>query len=186
MHVCACWLLFHVYTCTSVALILLITGPALPVTPELLSSISMSTSVTIRWEVPRVAYTPETFIITYGRNDDIQTTYSVNGGMSEGLDDESFLTSINVSYQQIITNLSTVTSYWYRINSTNSFGNTVTKVDIFNTTEAGECSQDYSCINIIYCCFMHTSSYSTNKCSTDYPNCNDSNTAVEYPKHDKW
>ncbi len=128
----------HVHVSTIVALILLITGPALPVTPKLLPSISMSTSVTIRWEVPQVAYTPETFIITYGINGDTQTTYSVNGGMSEGLDDESFLTSINASYQQIITDLSTATSYWYQINSTNSFGNTVTVVDIFTTNEAGE------------------------------------------------
>ena len=143
------FMLIHVHMSTIVALVLL-TGPTLPVTPDLLSPTLMSTSVTIRWKVLQVAYTPETFNITYGKNDNTQT-YSVNGGMSEGQNNESFLTIINVSYQQEITGLSTATSYWYQIISTNTFGSTATEVANFTTNEAGECSQDYSyCLLLIH------------------------------------
>lgn len=62
--------------------------------------------------------------------------------MSQGIDDESFLSDTNVQYNQTITNLASGRNYSYLINSTNSFGYSVTSIERFTTAEARKCKND--------------------------------------------
>ena len=111
-------------------------GPANPVVPMLAMPTTSENSATIEWIVSRVAYTPENFTIYYGENSS-DLSNSIDGGISEGIKDESFLSDINASYSLTISGLSSAKKYYYQVVSTNTVNRTESEISSFMTNEAG-------------------------------------------------
>ncbi len=91
-----------------------------------------STEATISWIVQTIAYTPEEYYIQYGvdMNSLVMTSERLNGSLN--------LTSSNVVYSIILTNLQPYTQYYYRIVAENSFTTSQTSTLMFRTSEAGK------------------------------------------------
>lgn len=106
-------------------------GASSPNVPTILRSSPSSTRVLVRWIVPFVAYTPETYYIEYGRSNGTLTMRSdvINGS--------SDLTGTNLAYSTNITGLRPFTQYYYRLTASNSFTVSQTAVHSVQTSEAG-------------------------------------------------
>ncbi len=110
------------------------TGPALPEQPEVIGPMGshISPLLTFSWSVPRVTYTPETYIIELGTAAD-----NLNQTIGEVLDGSDDLTVLDEEYSieiQVDDG-----EFYYRIKATNTHGSTVSEVVMF-TVEARELS----------------------------------------------
>ena len=90
---------------------------------------SDNNSLTVQWEIPSISYTPETYHVEYGTQDTVLDSQSV--GQDSG-DDIRILGQI---YSQELTDLQPLTTYYFRVVSTNSAGSTVSIVRSVRTTE---------------------------------------------------
>ena len=91
-------------------------------------------SATIRWTVSSLAYDPEIYVVQYGLDMDSLTNNSamVMGDVTPVNYMEQFQGSVT------LTDLSRLTTYYYRVMSTNSHGSpTFSAVDTFNTSALG-------------------------------------------------
>ena len=107
------------------------TGSLPPNVPILLSSTAGQTQATISWVVTSVAYTLETYSISYGLSSD---TLDMTNYLTEG---SSNYTVTNQAYSATITGLDPFTLYYYVIVAQNTFTTTESAVQMFKTTEAG-------------------------------------------------
>ena len=91
------------------------TGPTSPVTPESLTvSAVSSTSTTIGWTVPSIAYTPETYVVEYGTSRDRLDMSSDPQYSGPNISTGSRTYSVQLN------GLSTGTLYQYQVVATNS------------------------------------------------------------------
>ena len=96
-----------------------------------------SNSATVSWSVSSVSYTPETFTVYYGEADDDLSNSVSDNVMSEGQDDESFLTDMDRTYSATISSLTSGVMYYYQITSTNTVGSNLSVVGSLTTGESG-------------------------------------------------
>ena len=84
-------------------------------------------SATIRWTVPSIAYTPETYVVRYGTTN----VNRVSNEMSSGSDIS--VTDLTLSVQ--LTGLEQLTEYMYEVQSSSSMGRATTSSrETFMTT----------------------------------------------------
>ena len=77
-----------------------------------------------------VAYTPEHYIVYYGRSMDLGFNINVNGTVN--------ILATSVEYSALLVNLLPDTLYFYRIRSVNSVLFTQTDFGVFTTLASGE------------------------------------------------
>ena len=105
------------------------TGPTAPVVPHPFYAINIfGIQVTIQWTVHSIAYTPETYMVQYGR---FQHRLSSNSSVVESGADISIT---DKTYHVVLMGLEPVTEYFYHVVSTNTVGQSTTAVERFNTT----------------------------------------------------
>ena len=90
-------------------------------------------SATIRWTVASLSYDPEMFIVQYGQAIDSLTMTSsmVMGDVTPLNYMDQFQGSVT------LTGLDRLTTYFYRVMSTNTRGSTFSTVGTFNTSAQG-------------------------------------------------
>ena len=91
----------------------------------------MPDSVTIQWIIPYIAYTPEDYIVLYGKEVD-----ELNE-RSDTISSDDF-TAINTLHTVMIVGLLPSTQYYFLIKSTNTYGSVSTEVMSFTTADGGE------------------------------------------------
>ena len=108
-------------------------GPALPEQPTNLMNVdTLGISTTIRWTVPIIAYTPETYVVKYGTNMSSLDMMSdpIPGGSDFELEDDVLCGQL--------TGLTDTTTYHYQVVATNSLpggqGTTPSTIQSFTTT----------------------------------------------------
>ena len=88
--------------------------------------------VTIHWTVPSVSYDRESFVVMFGNDSSLsRSSSSVMGGED--------ISVLNDQYMVDITGLDLNTQYYYRVQSTNIVGPTMSVDFTFNTTGLGLC-----------------------------------------------
>ena len=96
-------------------------GPVSPVVATSTRYINGSHSTaTIEWRVSAISYTPENYTVEYGTSSSSLTERSTT------LSSSSDLTVTNMLYSVTITGLSSNTTYYYRVVSSNGFFSTAT------------------------------------------------------------
>ena len=90
-------------------------------------------SATIRWTVSSLTYDPEIYVVQYGQNMDSLTMTStiVMGDITPLNYMDAFQGSVT------LTGLNRLTTYFYRVMSTNSHDSTISAVGTFNTSALG-------------------------------------------------
>ena len=86
----------------------------------------------VRWTVPRIAYTPETYYVEYRAINDsgrIETSPSTNGSKD--------LEAVDVEYARVLEGLESGTTYVANIVSNNEFGRRVSDDVQFTTNFIG-------------------------------------------------
>ena len=132
--------------------ILVYAGSSLPATPQLLTPTSNPTSITVKWRIPRVLYTPEAFIVLYGINI-AALDLSVDGGMSRNIDNDGFLTDTDQDYSVTINDLDSDVLYYYQVVVQNTIGNTSSDIRNITTQESRMCVDVNTCVYIcMYIC----------------------------------
>ena len=87
---------------------------------------------TIHWTVPSVSYDRESFVVMFGNDSSLsRSSSSVMGGED--------ISVLNAQYMVEITGLDMNTQYYYRVQSTNTAGPTMSGDFTFNTTGLGLC-----------------------------------------------
>ena len=85
-------------------------------------------STIIRWTVPNIAFTPETYVVNYG----------VSPGplslMSDEMQSGSDFVTENRMFSVQLTELQDSTTYLYHVMATNAFGTTLSMTQSFTTT----------------------------------------------------
>lgn len=89
-------------------------------------------TATIEWRVSTINYTPERYNVEYG----ISST--ILNGRSDFVQSGSDITIMNNVYSTTITELSSNTTYYYRVVATNSFSSTATSQNTFVTVAIRE------------------------------------------------
>lgn len=110
-------------------------GPSQPFQPgDLTDTDPTHNSVTIRWIVSSLSYDPEIYVVRYGLAEDRLTLNStiVMGDITP----LNYMNSFTGSVQ--LTNLSSLTTYYYRVVAINSAGTTLSDVGMFNTSGIGK------------------------------------------------
>ena len=94
-------------------------------------------SYQIEWLVPRVAYTPESYVVMYGTSGDTldQTSETVQGS--------SNITSTNEHYSIVLRDLDHDTTFYFEIVATNSFDSIDTDTMIFTTQSGKLCTMTF-------------------------------------------
>ena len=103
------------------------TGPMAPL--EVTSRVNdiLDTSVVIVWTVPAIAYTPETYRVVFGTEEDNLDRMSATE--ESGTD----IMAIDILLSLSLTGLEPETMYYYRVKATNSFATTFNDVTSFTT-----------------------------------------------------
>ena len=103
-------------------------GPVQPQQPTNLMDIGTgATSTMIRWTVPIIAYTPETYVVNYGTN---MSSLAVTSAMvMSGSDFEA----VNQVFSVALTGLVDTTIYFYHVVATNGQGSTSSDMQSFDT-----------------------------------------------------
>ena len=104
------------------------TGPDLPLPPVFVNGVMTdATSHQIDWEIVRIAYTPESYVVMYGTSTDTldQTSETVKGS-----DD---ITSTNKRFSVVLRNLNRNMTFYFQIDATNSFGSNPSELMMFST-----------------------------------------------------
>ena len=115
-------------------------GPALPVPPMFLNGVMTdTTSFQIDWEVVRIAYTPESYVVVYGTSVD---TLDLTSETVQGSGD---IASTNGRFTVVLRNLDQDTTFHFRIVATNAFGSNPSELMMF-TTETGI----FSSFNLVF------------------------------------
>ena len=91
----------------------------------------------IRWTVPSIAYTPETYVVMYGTNENNldQASEEEMGGTD--------ITAVDTLVTVTLSNLQALTIYHYKVVATNSHASTESGVNTFTTLARSE-SHDLS------------------------------------------
>ena len=92
----------------------------------------------IRWTVPSIAYTPETYRVLYGT---VEDTLDKSSGVEMG---GTNIAAVDTSFSVTLSNLQAVTTYYYKVVATNTIGSTESSVETFTTLSRSE-SCDMSC-----------------------------------------
>ena len=117
------------------------TGPASPHAPTPLEGVTVdATSATIRWVVPTIAYTQETYTVSYGKASD--QLYDTSGTVEGSID----ITVNNSAYEVRITGLDCYTTYYYQVVATNAIGSTASGTLSFQTATARKLMLNEYCI----------------------------------------
>ena len=112
--------------------IILFIGESAPTQPTLVRTINISSSsATVQWVVPYLAYTPEEYTIHYGLDRESldfasSTVYSTQD-----------ISAKNQSYENSLHDLAPNTMYYFMIHSENTFGEAMTPLMMLTTSEAG-------------------------------------------------
>ncbi len=85
----------------------------------------------MRWLVPTVAYSQETYLVEYGLSE------STLASISEPVDGDIDITITNAVYQVTLPSLHPFTLYYYRIKATNSIGQNESITSALTTDTAG-------------------------------------------------
>ena len=113
--------------------VFLVLGPALPTASINIVAVRIAAySATIMWQVPVLAYTQETYNISYGF-----TRLSLNNSLlipGSRVDDAT----ANMTYEAVISNLTPNSVYYYQLQSINSRGTISSNTMNFMTLEAGK------------------------------------------------
>ena len=106
-------------------------GPVLPQQPTNLMDIGTDAmSTLIRWMVPIIAYTPETYVVNYGTSMGSLAATSATCMVRSGSDFEA----VNQVFLVALTGLVDSTTYFYQVVATNVQGSTSSDVQSFSTT----------------------------------------------------
>ena len=109
-----------------------ILGSSAPIQPTDVVHTTLSSELAIiQWHVPAVAYTPETYTVTYG------TDRTVLNYTSEVVVGSTDITAINQVYSVTLRNLQSSTRYYYRVAATNSNGTTSSVLRNLQTPQPG-------------------------------------------------
>ena len=104
-------------------------GPVQPQQPTSLMDIGTGATPTmIRWTVPIIAYTPETYVVNYGTSMSSLDMTSVM--VMSGSDFEA----VNQVFSVALTGLVDSTTYFYQVVAINGQGTTSSDVQSFTTT----------------------------------------------------
>jgi len=112
-------------------------GPANPVQPQNLMNISTRPDrATVQWSVSYIAYTPEAYIVNYGRamnSLDMSVTATQRG--------DNFTTlSQPFIFSAELTGLNPGVTYYYQVEARNSVGPTLSALQQFTSTEQRMCA----------------------------------------------
>lgn len=114
------------------SLIIVFAGRRAPVQPSDVQAVNISSSsATVQWVVPYLAYTPEQYTVYYGTARErlnLRTT-----SMNSNTDISVSNTTYEISLQALTPN----TVYYYQLHSENTHAETTTVVMMFMTSEAG-------------------------------------------------
>ena len=113
-------------------------GPTPPATPITFPVTANTTTATISWVVPAIAYTRETYYVNYGTSADSLDGASI---MVQGAAD---LQATGTSYSITLTELSPLTLYYYQVVARNSEETTSTSTSSFYTSANGEKKCEWS------------------------------------------
>ena len=125
-----------------------------PLVPQIISVNVSTTSATVVFTIPSIAYTPEIYSIQY-IGFDFQNTL-INSMNIQGTNN---ITAVNEMYQITLSNLEEANTYNFTVVSTNCIGSTSTVVMNFTTPPSCKC-------NILLTICIVVSIYST-CCSTN-------------------
>ena len=101
-----------------------LSAPAPPATAEnLMVTALASTSATVSWTVPMIAFTPETYSVKYGtERGNLES--SSNPGVHSGTD----FSAVNLPFSVTVTGLTPQTVYYYQLVTSNSIGNRASEI----------------------------------------------------------
>ena len=100
--------------------------------PTLVMTINItSTSATVQWVVPYLAYTPEQYTIRYGLDRELLDH------MSTTIHSTQDISAKNKTYENSLHELAPNKVYYFEIHSENTFGETTTALMMLTTLEAG-------------------------------------------------
>ena len=102
----------------------------------------------IIWIVPRIAYTPEDYTVLYGTERD---SLDQTSDMESSGDD---IAAEGISLSLLLTGLQPETAYYYRVNSTNTYGSTLDDIGTFNTSIRRELTTDHVMHHVMSCDVM--------------------------------
>ena len=105
-------------------------GPASPMEPTGLGIISTdATTITVQWTVPLIAYTPETYIVSYSTG---SLTRQVL--MSDPVESGADFDAVNQMFSVELTGLKPNTAYNYQVISNNTVGTITSETKTLTTT----------------------------------------------------
>ena len=100
-----------------------LSAPAPPATAEnLMVTALASTSATVSWTVPMIAFTPETYRVKYGtERDNLESSSSpVQSGTN--------FSAVNLPFSVTVTGLTPQTVYYYQLVTSNSIDNRASEI----------------------------------------------------------
>ena len=92
------------------------------------------TKAEISFTVTSVAYTPETYAVTYGTSRE-QLNRPRGNLISTNITDLTFLTDTNLNYTIVLENLRSTQMYYYYVVAKNTLGTTKSDLSAFTTLE---------------------------------------------------
>ena len=105
-------------------------GPASPMQPTDLGAISTdATTTTVQWTVPLIAYTPETYVVSYSTG---SLTRQVL--MSDPVESGADFDAVNQIFSVELTGLKPNTAYNYQVISSNIIGTNTSETKNLTTT----------------------------------------------------
>ena len=103
-----------------------------------------ATTVTVQWTVPMIAYTPETYVVSYSNG----TLKRQQPWMSDPVESGTDFDAVDQTFSVELTELEPNTAYSYQVMSKNTVSTTNSELQSLTTT-VGKLSQGY-CVNSIY------------------------------------
>ena len=105
-------------------------GPAPPMQPTNVRVITTSaTTATVQWTVPLIAYTPETYVVSYSTG---SLTRQVL--MSDPVESGADFDAVNQTFSVELTGLEPNTAYNYQVISSNTVGTNTIETNTLTTT----------------------------------------------------
>ena len=105
-------------------------GPTSPMQPTIVRVVSTdATTATVQWTVPLIAYTPETYIVSYSTGN---VNFQVR--MSDPVESGADFDAVNQMFSVELTGLEPNTAYNYQVISSNIVGTNTSESQSLNTT----------------------------------------------------